>query len=111
MIGSIAAEVFAIVVAVRRPNYAMDMSARRFDRFGGKFLEVERRLVIELDQNHRTLDSIVEDAVGLSAADPGEPGVIEVLIDFVHLYSGMTIVQDADKVSYQVAQTLSESGG
>lgn len=70
----------------------MDMSARRFGRFGSIFRKIERRLVIELDQNHRTLDSIVENAVGLCAADPGKPGVLEVLIDFVHLYLGMTIV-------------------
>ena len=52
--------------------------------------------MIELDQNHGAVDPIVEDAIGVGAADPGKVGPIEVLLDFLHLDFRMPVIHVAD---------------
>jgi hypothetical protein len=52
--------------------------------------------VAEFDQNHRAMNAVVEDALDSSTADPGEPGVFCVSIDFVHLYASVSVVHVAD---------------
>ena len=63
-------QVLAVIVAVRRADHGMDVIANRQLRVLGQMAGVGRPLVVELDQDHRTVDAIIEHAVILIAADP-----------------------------------------
>ena len=63
------------------------MLPRRFLRIGRKAREVGWTLTIELNQNRRTVNAIVIDAVRVCSADPRKPGVIQVLADFIHFHA------------------------
>ena len=68
----LAQQVLPEIVAVRRSDDGVDMRAVRHDRIH-KVAEADRALVIELDQDHRTLDAVVEHAAGRRLADPRQP--------------------------------------
>src|SRR2546428_14045204 len=80
----LAKEIFAVVVAVRRANDGMNVAT------GGLVVgERDPGLVVELDQDDRAVDAVVEDAVLLAAAHPGEVGLLQVLLHLDHLGFGV----------------------
>src|SRR5215211_5044664 len=65
----LAEEILAVVVAVRRSNHGMNVVARRL-----VVVEGDPGLVVEFHQDDRTVHPVIEDAVLLAAAHPGEMG-------------------------------------
>src|SRR5947207_6803975 len=87
----LAQQVLAVVVAVRRADHGVDVIAR-----GRVVVERHAALMIELDQDHRTVDAIVEDAILLDAADPGEARLGEMTRDLVASHLGVARTDAAD---------------
>ena len=58
----LAQQVFAIVVAIRRADDAMNVLAGRSVRILGESREVGGALMIELDENDGAMDAVVVDA-------------------------------------------------
>jgi hypothetical protein len=71
---------------------------------GRKLRQIRWPLVVEFNQNHRTLNAVIECAIGLRAADPSEPCVVDVPINFVHLHAGVSVVHVTDVEVDQIAQ-------
>ena len=72
----------------------MDVLPRRafaFERRHG-----DRRLVIKLNQDDGTMDSVVENSFVIDGADPGEIGVSQMLLDLRQFYFGVTVVHVGD---------------
>ena len=92
----LAEQILAVVVAIGCPDHAVHMLARDLVGVRGELGEVGGTLVVELDQDHGTVDAVVEHAIRLGAADPGEPGLPDVPLDFLHLHASMTVVHIAD---------------
>jgi hypothetical protein len=107
----LAEEVFAVVVAVGGAHYAMNVLLGGLIGVGGEPGEVRGLLVVELDQDYGALDAVVESAVELGAADPGEPGVFDVAVDFVHFHASMAVVHIADVEIGQIAQMIARGFG
>ena len=76
-------QILAVIVAVRRPDDGVDVLLVRARR-GGEVAEVGRVLMVELDQDHRAVDAVIEDAAGIGFADPREVGAIDVPAHFFH---------------------------
>lgn len=69
-------QVFAVVVAVGRANDDVYMLARGLLRVRGETGQIGWPLMIELDQDHRAVNAVVENAVAArshSAATGSEP--------------------------------------
>jgi len=87
----LAKKIFAVVVAVGGAHNHMDVLAA----WHASRMNVSRTdglLMIELYENHRTVDSIVEDRIIGHTADPGKVSLIQMLIDLSHSYTCMAIV-------------------
>src|SRR5260370_26777092 len=70
----LAQQVLAVVVAVRRADYRVDMIAR------GLVVRIDDpRLVVEFDEHDWTVDTIVEGAVIVVRANPGKVRVAQVI--------------------------------
>src|SRR3954470_15337438 len=97
-------EIFAVVVAVRRSNHGMDVIAdwrTALLRLGarGRVIGVIRRLtvsqgkgrkMVELDNDHWTLDAVVEDACQVvRIPNPCEIRLRKVSFDFLQSRLGM----------------------
>ena len=67
-------------------------------------------LVVELDQDDRAVDAVVEDRVVAGAANPGEVGVIEMGLDLGHPHPGVSLAHVVDVDADQVEQSLPCSG-
>ena len=78
-------KVFAVVVTVGRAHHYMDVI------FIGLLVLAKRNspLVVELNDNHRALDSIVENTVVVHAAHPAKVGIPQLLPYFLHSYLSM----------------------
>src|SRR5438445_7475346 len=87
----LAQQILAVVVAVRRADHRVDVLTR-----GRIVVERHPALVIELDQDDRAVDAIVEDAVLLDAADPGEARLGQVARDLVASHLGVARTDAAD---------------
>ena len=61
-------------------------------------------LMIELDEDDRAVDAVVEHAAGIGPADPREPGAIEMGADFGHLHPRVPVVHGADVEPNQLQQ-------
>ena len=68
-------QILAVVVAVGRAHDGVDVLAIGHRRI--EVAQVGGPLVIEFDQNHGAVDPVVEHRVVISAADPGEPRLVE----------------------------------
>src|SRR4051812_30958323 len=66
----------AVVVAVRGAQHGVDVEGLR-----GVVVEEDTAVVVELGDQHRGLQPVVEDVAGGGPADPGEPGLVEVRLD------------------------------
>src|SRR5215472_11196853 len=102
----LAQQVFSVIVAVRRSNDGVNVLAIRLIAVSGKLSEVCRPLMVELDQYHRAVDAIVEDAVWRCSADPGEPCLSKMAPHFIHSYSRMASVHIAYIQVHQVNKLL-----
>jgi hypothetical protein len=71
-------QVFSVVVPVRGADHGVDVLAVRRARVLGEVPQVRGGLVVELDQDDRAVDPVVEDAVVGRPADPGEVGLPDV---------------------------------
>lgn len=74
-----AQQVGPVVVAVRGADHGVDVLAR-----GHVVVEHDPGLVLELDEDHRAVEAVVEGAVRSAVTDPGETGVREMGGDLVH---------------------------
>ena len=54
-------------------------------------------LVVELDQQHGAVYTVVENAVGLVAANPSEVRLVKMAFDIGHLDAGVAVVHVADE--------------
>src|SRR3954447_22705902 len=66
----------AVVVAVRGAQHGVDVEG-----LGGVVVEEDAAVVVQLRDQHRGLDAVVEDVAGLGATDPAEPRLGQVLAD------------------------------
>ena len=71
----LAQQVLAIVVAVGRAHHRVDVVAG-----GSIVVEDDARLVVELDEDHRAEDAIVEGAGVIERADPSEMRLAQVAL-------------------------------
>src|SRR6266550_364004 len=94
--------IIAFVVAVGCAHDDMDMVFIGL----GVFAERNAALMVELDDDHRTLDAVVKCAVVRHAAHPAEISVFEVQLHFFHLQLGMTAAHAADMVVDQIEQQV-----
>ena len=90
-------KVFAVVVAIRRANYRMNVVARRL-------VDVQRdsALMVELDEDDRAVNPIVENALLVRAAHPREVGLRKVFLNLCHLDLGMALWHSIDIRANQV---------
>src|SRR5678809_758783 len=70
-------QIFPVVVAVRRTDDDVDVLWIRSVGILGVGLEVRGHLVVELDQDYRTVNTVVEDSTIVGLAHPREPGLVE----------------------------------
>jgi hypothetical protein len=80
----LAQEILAVVVAVGGTHHRVDVVAR-----GPLIAKRDAALVVELDENDRAMDAIIEHTVAINAAHPGEKGIRQVLLYLRHSDFGM----------------------
>ncbi len=68
-------------------------------------------MVVELDEQDRALDAVVERVVRAMAADPAEMGVGEMALERLHLRGARAVGHDADIGLGQVHQPVAVGGG
>src|SRR5687768_15325070 len=85
-------QILAVIVAVWRADDGMDVDASRHSRPWQR----HGRLVIELDQDDRTVDAVVKHALWAGPANPREPRLVQVLPHFVHFDLGVAVVHVLD---------------
>ena len=98
----LAQQILAVVVAVGRAHDHMNMIFIGL----GVFAERDAALVIELDDDHRTLDAIVKCTVVRHAAHPAEISVFEMLLHFFHFHLGMAVAHTRDVVVDEIEQKI-----
>jgi hypothetical protein len=87
----LAEQIVTVVAAVWRVDDAVNVIARWHD-----IVERDARMVIEHDEHDRALDPVVEGAIIGDRADPGEVGLIQMLIHFGHLHPRVALARPAD---------------
>src|SRR5688500_19292701 len=99
-------QVFAVVVAVRRAHDGVYMRAT------GDPLARQRdgQLMIELDQDHRTLDAIVEHRIRPNVTHPGEPGLVQVRAHFIHADPRMRVILIANVLANELEEARALRG-
>src|SRR5205814_2198744 len=68
-------QILSIIIAVRSPHNCVDMVAN------GRLTRPGHGLVIELYENHRALDPVVENPAWLSTPNPGKPCAVQIPVD------------------------------
>ena len=98
----LAQKIFAVIVAVGGAHDDMDVI------FVGLFVLAKRDtpLVVELNDDHRTLDAIIENAVVIHAAHPAKVGVPQMALHFLHPHLGMIRASPADMQLNQTKQKI-----
>src|SRR5262245_66232559 len=79
-------QVRAVVVPVRSPDDRVDVLPIDRPGIGGEAPQPHRQLMIEFDQYHRALDSVIKNAFRLDTADPREAGAFYMPPDFAHIH-------------------------
>jgi hypothetical protein len=97
-------QVLAVVVPVGGPHDAVDVLPRSLPPIHPR--HVDGGLVVELDEDHRALNPVVEDAVRLRLSDPGEVRLVQVLPHLAHLHLRVAIPQVPDVLGDQVEQAV-----
>lgn len=85
-------KVLAVVIAVGRAKDHVDVVLIGLHVLA----ECNPPLVVELHDEHRTLDTVVEYAVVFYTAHPAEIGLVKISIHFRHLYLSMIRPHAAD---------------
>src|SRR5688572_1211448 len=91
----LAQQVLSIVIAVRRPHDRVNMLPMRDQRIV-QVPQSNRALMVELDQYHRTVNTVIKNTVRVRSSDPGEEGAIQMRPYLVHFDASMTIVHVGD---------------
>src|SRR5678815_3791574 len=88
----LAKQIFAVVVAIGGAHDYMDVI------LAGLFVSAERDtpLVVELNDDHWTLDAIIENAVVIHAAHPAKVCIPQMPLNFLHPHLGMIRASPAD---------------
>ena len=73
----LAQKIAAIIVAIGRAHDSMDVVARRL-----VVIVDDARLVVELDEDYRREDAVIEGAMVVDRADPGEMSSVEMALHF-----------------------------
>lgn len=93
-------EILAIVIAVwgadGRVNVLAGGGATPTKGYGA--------LMIELNENNRAVDAVVEDRFFIHLTNPGEAGAVQMLLDFLHLYLGMSFLEVANPKSGELQE-------
>jgi hypothetical protein len=98
----LAQKIFAVIVAIGGAHDYMDVI------LVGLFVLAERDtpLVVELNDDHRTLDAIIENAVVIHAAHPAKVGITQMALHFLHPHLGMIRASPADMQLNQTKQKI-----
>ena len=98
----LAQEIPAVIVAVGGAHDYMDVIFVRL------FVLAKRDapLVIEFNDDHRTLDAIIENAVVIHAAHPAKVGIPEMPRYFLHPHLGMIRPRPSDMQLNQTKQQI-----
>ena len=62
--------------------------------------------MIEFDQDHGAVDAVVVDARRIRAADPGEPGAVDLPLNLVHLHAGVAVIHVANVEVHEIQKLL-----
>lgn len=103
----LAQEILAVVVAIGSADDHVDVIPVRL-------LVLRERLtplVVELDDDDGTMDTVVEDAVFFYAAHPGKVGLLEMPLHLFHFYSSMTWPDAADMNLNEAEQKVTLRAG
>ena len=92
-----AQKIFAVVVAVGSAHDYMDVI------LVGLFVLAKRDtpLVVELNDDHRALDAIIENAVVIHAAHPAKIAIVQLALYLFHLQPRMVGAHAADVMFHQ----------
>ena len=71
----LAQEIAAVIVAIGRAHDSMDVVTRRL-----VVIVDDARLVVELDEDYRREDAVIEGAMVVDRADPGEMSSVEMAL-------------------------------
>jgi hypothetical protein len=98
----LAQKIFAVVVAVWGAHDYMDVIFVRL------FVLPERNapLMVELNDDDRTLDAIVKHTVVIHAAHPAKVGIPQMALHFLHSYLGMIRPHPSDMQLNQTQQQI-----
>ena len=98
----LAQKILAVIVAIGGAHDYMDVI------LVGLFVLAERNapLVVELNDDHRTLDTIIENAVVIHAAHPAKVGIPQVPLHFLQPYLGMIRPRPSDMQLNQTKQQI-----
>src|SRR5438093_8636522 len=96
----LALEIFPVIVAVGRAHDDVDMVFIWL----GMFAERDAALVIEFDDDHGALDTVIECAVVFHAAHPAEIGVFQMARHFLQFQSGMPATHTTNMVFNQTSK-------
>ncbi len=66
--------------------------------------------MIELDQDDRALDAVIEDRSVIRPADPREIRLVEVRLDLVHPHLRVSVIHVADELAYDVEERRTLGG-
>src|SRR6267142_2218063 len=87
----LAQEILAVIVAIWRAHHGVDVIARRL-----LIAQRNAALMVEFDEDDRAVDPIIEYAVFVDAAHPGEVGISQMLCHLRHSDLGMARPDVAD---------------
>ena len=82
-------QIFAIIISVGSSYCRVNVISSCFPIA----IQGNGALVIELDEDHRTVDAVEKDRSFVHLSNPGKVGAIEVLLDFLHLDLGMSFFE------------------
>ena len=99
-------QILAVVVAIGCAHHSVDVLAVRRLRVRCKMAEADWLLMIKFNQNHRTVDAVVEDTIRFSAANPGKPGIVEMLANLAHFHTAVPVVHVPHVLGNQPDQFL-----
>src|SRR5262245_63423820 len=95
-------EVFTVIVAVGRSYNDVDMIFVGF----GMFSEGDAALMVEFDDDHRTLHAVIKCAVVIHAAHPAEMSILQMTLHLRHFNLRMSVANPTHMVFDQVEQKV-----
>ncbi len=89
-------EILSVVVAVRGADDGVHMLLAHAGRPSRRLPDRSEVLTVKLDEQHGTVDAVVDGRVLVGGSVPGEPGFRHVLLDLGHLELGLPVVDVPD---------------